>query len=90
VERLYVSAANGWLELSPAYGYGPIKGKTHKGTMDFPVVHQQANQLDSMAKNWLDGNRIPNHASGEEGLRDVKTLRAIYEAAETGKSIKLN
>jgi predicted dehydrogenase len=58
--------------------------------MDFPVVHQQANQLDSMAKNWLDGNRIPNHASGEEGLRDVKTLRAIYEAAETGKSIKLN
>jgi predicted dehydrogenase len=90
VERLYMSAANGWMELSPAYGYGPIKGETHKGMMDFPVVHQQANQLDSMAKNWLDGKRIPNHASGEEGLRDVKILMAIYDAAETGKSIKLS
>ncbi|MFT7483747.1 MAG: putative dehydrogenase, partial [Oceanospirillaceae bacterium] len=49
-----------------------------------------ANQLDSMAKNWLDGKRIPNHASGEEGLRDVKILMAIYDAAETGKSIKLS
>lgn len=89
VERLYASAENGWFELSPAYGYGPIKGRTKEGSMDFPIVHQQANQLDGMAKNWLDGNRIPDHASGKEGLQDVRILMAIYEAARTGKSIKI-
>jgi len=26
---------------------------------------------------------------GEEGLRDMKILMAIYEAAKTGKTIKL-
>jgi predicted dehydrogenase len=34
-------------------------------------------------------NQKPTKVPGEEGLRDVKIMMAIYEAARTGKSVML-
>ena len=34
-------------------------------------------------------NNKPSKVSGEEGLRDVKIMMAIYESARTGKAVKL-
>ena len=31
----------------------------------------------------------PSKVSGEEGLRDVRIMMAIYEAARTGRSVKV-
>lgn len=90
IEQLYVSASNGWVQLGPAYSYGPIKGRTSKGEMNFPVVHHQTAMLNGICSYFLKNNTFPAHTSGEEGLRDMRILMAIYEAARTGKRISLS
>lgn len=89
VERLYASCQNGWFELSPAFGYGPLKGRTSKGPIEQPVVNHQASHMDGVCKDLLEGKKLPDHITGEEGLRDVRLLQAIYRAAETGRKINL-
>jgi len=37
----------------------------------------------------LENKTLPDHITGEEGLKDVKIMMAIYEAARTGKKITL-
>lgn len=89
VERLYASCEKGWFELSPAFGYGPLKGRTSKGPIEQPVVNHQAYHMDGVCKDLLDGKTLPDHVTGEEGKRDVRLLQAIYRAADTGRVIKL-
>ena len=89
IEQLYVSANKGFVQLSPAYSYGPLKGKTHEGDLKLPVVHHQTVMLEEICKELLATKKFPTHIGGEEGLRDMKILMAIYEAAQTGKRISL-
>lgn len=89
VDRVYASAENGFFELSPAISYGPFKGKTSNGDIHFPDINQQTAQLDGIATYILDNRPLPSHITGEEGLKDMKIIDAIYEAAETGKKIML-
>lgn len=84
---LRAEAENGWFELSPAYAYGGIKGKTSEGPMNLPQVNQQALQMDDFAQCVMKKQK--SIVSGEMGLRDVKLLIATYEAARTGEKIKL-
>lgn len=88
VSRLYTQAENGWWRLEPAYGYSGIKGVTSEGPMDYPQVNQQARQMDAFAECILENKqtRVP----GEMGMRDVKILMAIYEAARTGQRVKVS
>jgi predicted dehydrogenase len=85
---LRVEAEKGWYELSPAYGYDGIKGATSKGKMQLKSVNQQAFQMDDFATCVM--NNKPTRVPGEMGLRDVKILMAIYEAARNGTKIPLN
>lgn len=85
--RLRIEAEKGWIELSPAYGYRGIKGKTAEGNMNLPEVNQQALQMDDFALCIKEGRSTP--VSGEEGRQDVKILQAIYKAMETGERIDL-
>lgn len=55
--------------------------------MDLPQVNQQAKQMDAFANCIL--NDQPTMVPGEMGLRDVRVLEAIYEAARTGKKVQL-
>lgn len=84
---LRAEAKKGWFELQPAYAYGGIKGRTSEGKMDFPQVNQQALQMDDFAKRIKNKQKSP--VPGEMGLRDVKILMAIYEAAKTGEKVRL-
>lgn len=77
-DRLRVEATNGWFELSPAYSYKGIKGSTTNGPMNFPEVNQQALQMDDFADSIL--SKRPNRVPGEEGLRDVRIIQAVYES----------
>ncbi len=75
--------------ISPGLGYGPYKGTTSKGELNFPVINQQATQCDEIAKVLLENKILPNHITGEEGIKDIRILQAIYEAARTGKKISI-
>ena len=87
IDRLFASAQSGFFELSPAVSYGPFKGRSSKGELNFPVINQQAAQLDGICGLILSNQELPNHITGEEGLKDLKVLDAIYKAAESGKKI---
>jgi predicted dehydrogenase len=89
IEQLYASANRGWFQLGPAYGYGPLKGRTSEGDMNQPVVHHQTVMLNGICKEFLETKKFPAHINGEEGLRDMRILMAIYEAARTGKKMSL-
>jgi predicted dehydrogenase len=80
---LNVSAESGKYQLSPAFGYGGIAGSTPKGIMGFPQINQQAAQMDDFAACVSTGKatRVP----GEEGLRDMKVIDAIYRSIASGK-----
>lgn len=86
--RLRVEAERGWLELSPAYSYTGIEGKTAEGKMNFAPVNQQALQMDDFAVCIKEGR--PSPVSGEEGRQDVKILQAIYKAVETGERTRID
>ncbi len=78
----------GWFELSPAYAFTGIKGRTSEAEMRLPQVVQQALQMDGFAEAII--NRTPDRVPGEMGKEDVKILQAIYRAMETGKRIDIS
>lgn len=87
MNKLHADAAKGWFELSPAYQYSGLSGKTSLGKMNLPQVNQQAVQMDAMAETII--NKTKNRAPGEEGLQDLKIIKAIYRAAESGRKVML-
>lgn len=89
VDRFFASAEDGFFELSPAISYGPFKGRTSNGVLDFPTINQQQTQCDEIAKVILANKLLPNHIAGEEGMKDMKILQAIYQAANTGKKVTI-
>lgn len=86
-ERLFVSAEKGWLELRPAYGYGPLAGRTHQGELNLPIVNHQAKQFDDFGR-CIRENR-ESSVNGEEGLKDMKVIEAIYRAVKSGRKEKI-
>ncbi|MEN2398566.1 Gfo/Idh/MocA family oxidoreductase [Flavobacterium sp. MC2016-06] len=89
IDRFYASADEGSFELSPALSYGPFKGKTSEKELVFPEINQQKTQLDEICKVLIENKKLPNHITGEEGLKDIKVINAIYKAAESGKKVLL-
>jgi predicted dehydrogenase len=87
VDRFFAAADEGNFELSPAISYGPFKGKTSKGELNFPEINQQQTQCDEIAKVILANQKLPTHIGGGEGMQDVKIIQAIYEAGRTGKRV---
>lgn len=84
---LRAEADKGWFELSPTYAYRGLKGKTSGGDMNFKGVNQQARQIDDFAQAVKD--KRPTPVPGEMGLQDVRIIKAIYQAMETGKRVEI-
>jgi predicted dehydrogenase len=82
---LRAEAENGWFELPSAYNYTGQRGRTSQGEMKFPLINQQAAQMDDFSLGIKD--RRPSPVPGEMGRRDVKILQAVYKAMETGKRV---
>jgi predicted dehydrogenase len=81
-------ADRGWFQLHPAFNYNGNRGTRSDGqVIQFPGIDQFAAEMDDFAQCILE-NR-PTKVPGEEGLRDVKIMMAIYEAARSGKTVSL-
>lgn len=84
----------GWVEMAPATGYSGHQMWTSARGKDkaveppkAPWPNQFVGQLDHMADCVLTG-REPIVA-GEEGLRDLRIMEAIYRSAKEGRTINL-
>jgi predicted dehydrogenase len=90
LDRFFLNGEKGFAEMQPSTGYGPIQGRTHKGELNHPHVTHQTFQLDEMAGILLEGKVPVVPVNGEEGLKDMKIIDAIYKAVLTGKRVDLN
>jgi predicted dehydrogenase len=89
LDRFILNGQKGFAELQPATGYGPIKGRTNKGSLDQPVVVHQTVQMDMMAGIILEGKSPVVPVDGEEAVMDLKIIDAIYLAVKTGEKVDL-
>jgi predicted dehydrogenase len=89
LDRFFVDGTNGFAELQPSTGYGPIMGRTNKGPLEQPHVAHQTVQMDEMAAILLDGKEPIVPVDGQEGLKDLVIIDAIYKAARTGKRVDI-
>jgi predicted dehydrogenase len=82
-------AERGWFELDPAFDFGNIHGRRSDGKdIALPSGDQFAAEMDDFAR--CIQNDEPSKVSGDEGLRDVKIVTAIYESIKTGSVVQLS
>lgn len=89
LDRFFLDGTKGFAELNPATGYGPIKGRTNKGELTFPHKTHQTVQMDEMSAMILQNKQAVVPVDGEEGVRDLRIMDAIFEAARTGRKVEL-
>ncbi|HTC92510.1 MAG TPA: Gfo/Idh/MocA family oxidoreductase [Terriglobales bacterium] len=84
-------ATKGWFELDPGLSYSGLRMRVSRGNKieepSLAVRDHFALEMDHMSQCVMQ-NKEPL-TPGEEGLRDLKIMMAIYEAARTGKTVKL-
>ncbi|WP_080239473.1 Gfo/Idh/MocA family protein [Spirosoma rigui] len=90
---LHVTGSKGILEMEPYSAYNGVKG-TFSGGASGSINHpyqapgQQVRQMDDDAESILQNK--PVLVPGEEGLRDIKIVEAIYQAARSGREVKIS
>lgn len=89
--RYRVVTTKGWFELEPATIYSNLRMHVHHDNITeerlLPVRDHFALEMDHMSSCVME-NKEPL-TPGEEGLRDLTIMMGIYEAARTGKTVKL-
>jgi predicted dehydrogenase len=82
------AAERGWFGLDPAFYYQGNHGMRSDGkAIEFPPINQFAAEMDDFARCIQE--KTPSKVSGEEGLRDVRIMTAIYESARSGRPVEL-
>lgn len=89
MNELEVNCDNGWYKLSPFQSYGGVQGSTSNGIRLSPDPnHQQARQMDNDASAII--NSTTPIVPGEEGLKDIHVVEAIFESSrQGGKKVQL-
>lgn len=85
LDRFFLNGEKGFAEMQPSTGYGPIKGRTHLGELTQPHNTHQTIQMEEMSAIILQGKKPIVAVDGEEGVKDLKIMDAIYKAVKTGK-----
>lgn len=89
INTLRIQYEKGWLQMEPQSGYSGNKGTMSDGTkIGEDIGMQQPVQMDADAYAIL--NKKSLLVPGEEGLRDIKVVEAIYRSASlNGKEVKI-
>ncbi len=86
MHQLYVDCDKGWYTLQPFSMYSGVQGKTSDGKLlNAYIENQQAKQMDDDALSIL--HNTPVMVSGEEGMKDIYVVEAMYRSAKTGNSL---
>lgn len=89
LDRFFLNGSEGFAEMQPSTGYGPIEGRTHKGKLTQLHITHQTLQMDGMAKIIFEDIQPIVPVDGEEGVKDMKIIDAIFLAVKTGKKVML-
>ena len=85
---LNINYEKGWLKMEPHSSYSGNKGTMSNGTIiNFPLENQQAKQMDEDADSIINNKDLI--VPGEEGLKDINIVEAIYKSAEQNCKVRL-
>lgn len=85
---LMVTCSKGWYKLSPFQAYNGVNGITSTGTkLNATIANEQATQMDDDALAIV--NNTPVMVPGEEGLRDIRVVEAIYRSVAQKKRVTI-
>lgn len=89
VNFLNITCEKGEIKMAPYSAYSGVKGNSPLGEINNPytVPWQQAKQMDDDALAIMQSK--PMLVPGEEGLRDIRIVEAIYKSAGTNQVVKL-
>jgi predicted dehydrogenase len=91
MNRFRVFKPGGSAELEPALIYDGLRMRVFRGgsieERRLPVVDHFEAEMDHFSECIMKGTE--SLTPGEEGLRDLRIMMAIYEAAASGKAVKL-
>ncbi|WP_114780633.1 Gfo/Idh/MocA family protein [Botryobacter ruber] len=89
INYLNITCEKGEINMQPYQSYAGVRGSSPLGEIHHPyqVPWQQAKQMDDDALAIMQ--KKPMLVPGEEGLRDIRIVEAIYKAAGTGKRVQL-
>lgn len=89
VNFLDIQCEKGIINVKPYSAYNGQKATSSLGVIEHPydVPMQQVYQMDDDALAIMQGK--PMQVPGEEGLRDIRIVEAIYASAGTGKRVSL-
>jgi predicted dehydrogenase len=91
LNRFRVVKRNGWAELEPALNYTGIRMRAYRGgvmqELSPGTVDHFAAEMDHFSECIQTG--AEPRTPGEEGLRDLRIMMAIYEAARSGRTVTL-
>jgi predicted dehydrogenase len=89
--RYRVIGTKGFLQMDPATWYSGLRmqvgGRDGITEKELPVRDHFALEMDHMSQCVME-NKEPL-TPGQEGLRDIKLIMAIYESAASGKAVKV-
>jgi predicted dehydrogenase len=92
LNRFTAHCTRGWAECDPGLSYHGNKFALNRGRgverPDLPDIFQFAAEMDAFCESIL--KHEPSRAPGEEGLKDLIAIEAIYKAAESGQAVKID
>jgi len=85
---LRITCSKGWYKLAPFQAYSGINGITSDGTKLIATIpNQQARQMDDDALSIM--NKTPMLVPGEEGLKDIRVVEAIYRSVAENRKVEI-
>jgi glucose-fructose oxidoreductase len=89
INFLDITCEKGSIKVDPYSAYNGQKATSPLGEIHHPyqVPFQQAKQMDDDALAIMQGKTM--QAPGEEGLRDIRIVEAIYRSAGSGQRVSL-
>jgi glucose-fructose oxidoreductase len=89
INYMNIVCDKGEIKMSPYSAYSGVKGSSPLGEINTPydTPWQQAKQMDDDVLSIMNGKAML--VPGEEGLRDIRIVEAIYRSAATKQTVKL-
>jgi predicted dehydrogenase len=92
IGRIRAISSDGWFGMEPSMNYSGLRMFLHRNNTTEEVSLPQRDHFALEMEHMSDcvmNNKDPLTA-GEEGLKDIRIMMAIYESAKTGKTVKLS
>ncbi len=89
VNFMNIACEKGEIKIAPYQAYAGVKASSPLGEINTPysIPWQQAKQMDDDALSIMQNKAML--VPGEEGLRDIRIVEAVYRSASSGSPVKL-